>query len=86
MPTDLNMKDKQIDKQTLSKDELYQYEMWSKAKEELFKGESLSSLELVFMRKAYTNLLKADSILQGACESLYIQVKSWKNLLLLLRK
>lgn len=58
--------DKQIDKQTLSKDDLYQYEMWSKAKEELFKGESLSSLELVFMRKAYTNLLKADSILQGA--------------------
>ena len=57
---------KQIDKQTLSKDELYQYEMWSKAKEELFKGESLSSLELVFMRKAYNNLLKADSILQGA--------------------
>ena len=57
---------KQIDKQTLSKDELYQYEMWSKAKEELFKGESLSSLELVFMRKAYTNLLRADSILQGA--------------------
>ena len=60
--------DKQIDKQTLSKDELYQYEMWSKAKEELFKGESLSSLELVFMRKAYTNLLKADSILQGAMQ------------------
>jgi len=58
--------DKQIDKQTLSKDELYQYEMWSKAKEELFKGESLSSLELVFMRKAYTNLLRADSVLQGA--------------------
>ena len=57
---------KQIDKQTLSKDELYQYEMWSKAKEELFKGESLSSLEIVFMRKAYTNLLKADSVLQGA--------------------
>ena len=57
---------KQIDKATLSKEELYQYEMWSKAKEELFKGESLSSLELVFMRKAYTNLLKADSILQGA--------------------
>ena len=57
---------KQIDKQTLSKDELYEYEMWSKAKEELFKGESLSSLELVFMRKAYTNLLKADSILQAA--------------------
>ena len=60
--------DKQIDKQTLSKDELYQYEMWSKAKEELFKGESLSSLEIVFMRKAYTNLLKADSILQGALQ------------------
>jgi subtilisin family serine protease len=59
---------KQIDKQTLSKDELYEYEMWSKAKEELFKGESLSSLELVFMRKAYTNLLKADSILQGAMQ------------------
>ena len=58
--------DKQIDKQTLSKDELYQYEMWRKAKEELFKGESLSSLELVFMRKAYTNLLRADSVLQGA--------------------
>lgn len=57
---------KPIDKATLSKEELYQYEMWSKAKEELFKGESLSSLELVFMRKAYTNLLKADSILQGA--------------------
>jgi len=60
--------DKQIDKQTLSKDELYQYEMWSKAKEELFKGESLSSLEIVFMRKAYTNLLKADSILQSALQ------------------
>jgi subtilisin family serine protease len=59
---------KQIDKQTLNKDELYQYEMWSKAKEELFKGESLSSLELVFMRKAYTNLLKADSILQDAMQ------------------
>lgn len=57
---------KQIDKQTLSKDDLYLYEMWLKAKEELFKGESLSSLELVFMRKAYTNLLKADSVLQGA--------------------
>ena len=58
--------DKQIDKSTLNKEELYQYEMWSKAKEELFKGESLSSLELVFMRKAYNNLLKADSILQTA--------------------
>ena len=57
---------KQIDKATLSKEDLFQYEMWSKAKEELFKGEGLSSLELVFMRKAYTNLLRADSVLQGA--------------------
>ena len=57
---------RQIDKLTLTKEELYEYEMWSKAKEELFKGEGLSSLELVFMRKAYTNLLKADSVLQGA--------------------
>ena len=57
---------KEIDKQKLNKDELYEYEMWSKAKEELFKGESLSSLELIFMRRAYDNLLKADSLLQIA--------------------
>src|SRR5436190_17555238 len=40
--------------------------MLIKDKEELFKGESLSSLELVFMKKAYDNLLKADSVLKIA--------------------
>lgn len=56
--------DKSIDKDTLSKEEKFQYEMWLKAKDELFKSESLSPLELMFMQKTYDNLSKVDSVLK----------------------
>jgi subtilisin family serine protease len=59
--------EKDIDKSLLSKDELFQYEMWKRSEAEVAGGDSkTNALELIFMRRAYTNCLKADSILRKA--------------------
>ncbi|HEX4878014.1 MAG TPA: S8 family serine peptidase, partial [Chitinophagaceae bacterium] len=58
---------KEIDKAALSKDDLFEYEMWKRSEAEVAGGDSkTSALELIFMKRAYTNCLKADSILRKA--------------------
>ncbi|MEP6701236.1 MAG: peptidase S8, partial [Bacteroidota bacterium] len=58
---------KQIDPKTLSTEEAYQYAMWKRSETEVAGGDSKTSgLELIFLKRAYTNCLKADSILQKA--------------------
>jgi subtilisin family serine protease len=50
----------------LSKEDQYEYEMWKRSEKEVA-GESKSSgVELVFMKRMYTNCLKSDSILKKA--------------------
>lgn len=58
---------KEIDKSGLSKDELFEYEMWKRSEGEIAGGDSkTSALELIFLKRAYTNCVKADSILRKA--------------------
>ncbi len=57
---------KSINPDSLSKDELPLYEMWKKAKDELFKDDGEGGLDLALMKMAYQNMTKTDSILQKA--------------------
>ena len=58
---------KQIDPKTLSAEEAYQYAMWKRSETEVAGGDSKTSgLELIFLKRAYTNCLKSDSILRKA--------------------
>lgn len=58
---------KTIDKSALSKEELFEYEMWKRSEGEIAGGDSKSNaLELIFLKRAYTNCVKADSILRKA--------------------
>jgi cell wall-associated protease len=56
---------KEIDPAKLAKEEAAEYEMWSKARAELFDGEE-EGVDIVILKRAYTNLSKSDSILQVA--------------------
>ena len=58
---------KTIDVSTLSKQDAYEYEMWKRSATEIV-GENTKSgaLELIFLKRAYTSAVKADSILQKA--------------------
>ena len=56
---------KEIDPSTLSKDERFQYEMWKRSETEVV-GDKSAGLELIFLKRAYTNCLKSDSILRKA--------------------
>ncbi len=51
----------------LSESEMAEFQMWKRAEEEVAGGESkASSLEIVFLKKAFTGCLKSDSILRKA--------------------
>jgi len=57
---------KDIDPKTLSKEEAITYEMWSKAKEEIFGASNEPEIDIAIMKIAYENLAKSDSMLQIA--------------------
>lgn len=58
---------KEIDKSTLSADELYEYEMWKRSETELAGGDSkASAFNLIMMKRYYTSCLKSDSIIRKA--------------------
>ena len=59
--------DNQIDESKLSQQELFDYHAWKRAEEEVAGGESKSSsLEIMFLKKAFTSCLKSDTILRKA--------------------
>jgi subtilisin family serine protease len=57
---------KDITAMKLSQDELREFQMWKRAEEEVAGGDKSSGLELVFLKRAYTNTLKSDSVLRKA--------------------
>ena len=57
---------KEIDASTLSKDDKFEYEMWKRSEKEVAGDSKDSGLELIFLKRAYTNCLKSDSILHKA--------------------
>lgn len=58
---------KDVDAGKLSKEEKFEYEMWKRSKEEVAGGDSkTSSMELVFLKRAYNSATKADTVLQKA--------------------
>jgi len=58
---------KEIDKDKLSPEEKYEYEMWKRSEDEVAGGSSkTNSLDLLMMKKYYQNCLKSDSILKAA--------------------
>ena len=58
---------KEIDKSGLSKEDLFEYEMWKRSEGEIAGGDSkTNALELIFLKRAFTNCVKADSILRKA--------------------
>ncbi len=57
---------KEVDPSTLRKEEAFQYEMWKRSEKEITGGSKDSGLELIFMKRAYTNCVKSDSILRKA--------------------
>jgi subtilisin family serine protease len=59
--------DKEIKESELSKEELESYRLWKKAKEELFKeDEGGEAINILFLKMAYQNMSKMDSLLQNA--------------------
>lgn len=58
--------DKTINEASLSPAEAEEYKMWLRSKTEVVGDSKESGMELIFMKRAYTNCLKADSILQKA--------------------
>ncbi|MEO7924886.1 MAG: S8 family peptidase [Chitinophagaceae bacterium] len=58
---------KELDPKTMSAEDKFQYEMWLRSEKEIAGGDSKTSgLELVFLKRAFTNCLKADSLLRKA--------------------
>ena len=57
---------KEIDIKSLSKDEADEYEMWRKARAEMFGDAAEPEIDLAILKVAFDNLSKADSMLQKA--------------------
>ncbi|HEX7845031.1 MAG TPA: S8 family peptidase [Chitinophagaceae bacterium] len=57
---------KEIDENKLSKDEKFEYEMWKRSENEIAGGSKTSTVELMFLKKAYNSAVKSDSILRKA--------------------
>jgi subtilisin family serine protease len=57
---------KEINPETLTKDEAAEYEMWIKTRQELYGSGGEESIDLVILKMAYLNLSRSDSILQAA--------------------
>ncbi len=61
-------KGKDINSSNLSKEDLFEYEMWKRAEKEIAGDSKDSGLELIFLKRAYTSCLKSDSILRKALQ------------------
>ena len=57
---------KEIDIKSLSKEEADEYEMWSKARAEMFGDSDEPELDIAILKIAFENLSKSDSMLQKA--------------------
>ena len=57
---------KDIDPKSLTKDEAAIYEMWSKAREEMYGASDGPEIDIAILKVAYENLAKSDSMLQVA--------------------
>ncbi len=57
---------KEIDIATLSKEDAAEYEMWKRSQKEIVGDTKSGTLELLFLKRAYTSALKSDSILRKA--------------------
>jgi len=57
---------KDIDPKSLSKEEAATYEMWSKAREEMYGESDGPEIDIAILKVAYENLVKSDSMLQVA--------------------
>ena len=58
----INMKDKNIDPAKLSKEDAVEYEMWSKAREEMYGASDGPEIDIAILKVAYENLAKSDSL------------------------
>ncbi|MBC7874096.1 MAG: S8 family peptidase [Ferruginibacter sp.] len=59
---------KEVDVTTLGKEEAVEYNMWKRSEKEVVGDTKNSSLELIFLKRAYTSSLKNDSILRKAMQ------------------
>jgi subtilisin family serine protease len=57
---------KEINPSSLSKDELFEYEMWARSEKEIAGDNKNSGIELILVKRAYTTCMKNDSILRKA--------------------
>ncbi len=57
---------KEIDPATLSKEERFEYEMWKRSEQEVAGDSKEIAAELVFIKRAYDNVAKSDSLLRKA--------------------
>lgn len=57
---------KEIDINSLGREDRFEYEMWKRSEKEVAGDSKDSGLELIFLKRAYTNCLKSDSILRKA--------------------
>jgi subtilisin family serine protease len=57
---------KEIDIATLSKEDAIEYQMWKRSQKEIVGDTKSGTLELLFLKRAYTSALKSDSILRKA--------------------
>ena len=57
---------KEIDIATLNKEDAAEYEMWKRSQKEIVGDTKSGTLELLFLKRAYTSALKSDSILRKA--------------------
>jgi subtilisin family serine protease len=58
--------DKEIDPSKLSKEDAAEYEMWNKAREEMYGASDGPEIDIAILKVAYENLVKSDSMLQIA--------------------
>ena len=57
---------KDVNVSSLSKEDAFEYQMWKRSEKEVAGDSKSSGMELIFMKRAYTNCLKSDSILRTA--------------------
>ncbi len=58
--------EKSISAGMLTKEDQFEYDMWKRSEAEVVGDSKNSGMELVFLKRAYTNFLKSDSILRKA--------------------
>ncbi|HYC40218.1 MAG TPA: S8 family peptidase [Chitinophagaceae bacterium] len=57
---------KDVSTLTLSKDEKEEYDMWKRSEAQVVGDTKVNSLEMIFLKRAYSSALKSDSILKRA--------------------